>query len=58
MSSSFRFNKSFQKKDKYYISPMKTVIEEKETTETVDANAETGTESIIHYALKRKKLNY
>ena len=35
-----------------------TVIEEKETTETVDANAETGTESIIHYALKRKKLNY
>ena len=30
MSSSFRFNKSFQKKDKYYISPMKTVIEEKE----------------------------
>ena len=30
MSSSFRFSKSFQKKDKYYISPMKTVIEEKE----------------------------
>ena len=35
-----------------------TVIEEKETTETVDTNVETGTESIIHYELKRKKLNY
>ena len=30
MSSSYRYNKSFEKKDKYYISPMKTVIEESE----------------------------
>ena len=30
MRSSFRYNKSFQKKDKNYISPMKIVIEEKE----------------------------
>lgn len=36
-----------------------TIITETEETETVDTNnAETGTESIIRYALKRKKLNY